>query len=110
MLTPAHTDITAVQNYYLKITEFTSLLCFCLYLCHQHKNSSLLYHHRENNSSSGGFDDPKEDQAAELNDGKQMNLPQRNMSQVDKVWLVFCWHPKQFQTIKELRRKKKHAT
>lgn len=54
-----------------------------------------IYHHRKDDGSTGCFNDPEEHQAAELNDGEQVNLPQWNMSQVDKVRLVLRWHPKQ---------------
>lgn len=34
-----------------------------------------------------------------------MNLPQRHVAQVDQIGLVLCRHAKQFDSVKELRRK-----
>lgn len=64
---------------------------------------SDIYHHGEDDGSPGGFDDPEENQTAELDDGEQMNLSERDVSQVNEVWLVFSRHPEQSQTIKKLR-------
>lgn len=65
----------------------------------------MFYHHRKDYGGSGGFDDPEKHQAAELDDGEHVNFSQRDVSQVDKIRLVFCRHPKQLQTIKELNGK-----
>lgn len=59
-------------------------------------------HHGEDDGIIGGLDDPEHDQAAELDDGEEVDLPQGNVSQVDEVWLVLGWHTKQLQTVKEL--------
>lgn len=64
--------------------------------------SVKIYHHRKDDGGSGRFNDPEEHQAGELDEGEQVNLPQRNMSQVDEVWLVLSWHPKQLQPVEEL--------
>lgn len=61
-----------------------------------------MYHHRKHDGSTGCLNDPEEHQATELDDGEQVNLAERNMPQVDEVWLVFRWHPKQPQPVKEL--------
>lgn len=53
----------------------------------------MLYHHGKDNGGSGGLDDPEENQAAELDDGEEMNLSEWNVSQVNEVWLVFSRHP-----------------
>lgn len=68
------------------------------------------YHHGENDGSSGGFNDPQKHQAAELDDGEQVDLSQRDVSQVNKVRLVFRRHPKQPQTIKELTAESKYIS
>ena len=57
-------------------------------------------HHGEDDGIIGGLDDPEHDQAAELDDGEEMDLPQGNVSQVDEVRLVLGWHAKQLQTVK----------
>lgn len=61
------------------------------------------YHHGENDSSGQRFDDPEQNQAAELGDGEQVNLPQRDVSQIDKIWLVLRGHTDEFQAVKELK-------
>lgn len=68
------------------------------------------YHHGKNDGSSGGFNDPQKHQAAELDDGEQVDLSQRDVSQVNKVRLVFRRHPKQPQTIKELTVENKYIS
>lgn len=71
-----------------------------------HIQAHLGYHHGENNGSFRGLDDPEEDQAAELDDSKKMDLPQRDVTKVNEVWLMFGRHAKQPQTVKELHRYK----
>lgn len=75
---------------------------------HSHTNSG--YHHRKNDGSLGGLDDPEQDQAAELDDGEQMHLPQGYMAKVDEVRLMFGWHAKQPQPVKELHRHKQNSS
>lgn len=59
-------------------------------------------HHRKDNGSLGGLDDPEKNQTAELNNGEEVHLPQGYMPQIDEVWLVFCWHAEQCETVVEL--------
>lgn len=65
------------------------------------------YHHGENDRSRQRFDDPEQNQAAELGDGEQVNLPQRDVSQIDKIWLVLRRHTDKFQTVEELKDEEK---
>lgn len=61
------------------------------------------YHHGEDDGGLGGLDDPEQDQAAELDDGEEVDFPQRDVPQVDEVRLVLGWHAEQLQPVKELR-------
>lgn len=61
------------------------------------------YHHGENDGSLGGLDDPQQDQTAELDDGEEVHLPQRDVAKVDEVRLMFGRHAEQPQTVEELR-------
>lgn len=69
-----------------------------------HTQTHLFYHHGKDNSSLRGLDDPEQDQAAELDDGEEVHLPQGDMAQVDEVWLMFGWHAEQPQTVEQLHR------
>lgn len=60
------------------------------------------YHHGEDNGSLGSLDDPQQDQAAELDDGEEVHLPQRDVAKVDEVRLMFGRHAEQLQTVEEL--------
>lgn len=64
------------------------------------------YHHGEDDGGLGGLDDPEQDQAAELNDGEEVHLPQWDVTKVDEVRLMFGRHAEQPQTVKELHRRK----
>lgn len=43
----------------------------------------ITHHHGKHNGSLGGLDDPEQDQAAELDDGEEVHLPQGYVSQID---------------------------
>lgn len=75
----------------------------------KYTQTHMSYHHRKDYGGSGSFDDPEKHQAAELDDGEQVNFSQRDVSQVDKIRLVFCRHPKQPHTIKKLNDKHEHT-
>lgn len=62
-------------------------------------------HHGENNSGGWRLDDPEQHEAGELGDSEQVNLPQGDVAQVDKVGLVLGGHAEQLQTVKELSTK-----
>lgn len=103
MKTNANTCTAKQLTFTIKITNFSlHRTLYNILLSHTY-NRSRIYHHGENDGSFGGFSDPEEDKGAELDDGEQVDLPQRNMSQIDEVGLVFRWHPEQLQTVKELR-------
>lgn len=52
------------------------------------------YHHREYNGSHSGLEDPEQSQAKDLDEGEEVDLPEGNVSQVNKVRLMFRWHQK----------------
>lgn len=60
------------------------------------------HHHGEDDGSLGGLDDPQQDQTAQLDDGEEMDLPQRNVTQVDEVGLVLGRHAEQRESVEEL--------
>lgn len=60
------------------------------------------YHHGEDDGGPGRLDDPQQDQAAELDDGEEVHLPQRDVAKVDEVWLMLGWHAEQPQAIEKL--------
>lgn len=47
------------------------------------------YHDREYDGSHGRFEDPEEGQAHHLQEGEEVDPAQRDVAQVDEVWLVF---------------------
>lgn len=61
------------------------------------------HHHGENDGSRRRLNHPEQHQARELGDGEQVNFSQRDVTQVDKVWLVLCRHAEQLEAVKELR-------
>lgn len=63
------------------------------------------HHHGKNNGSGRRLDHPEQHQARELGDGEQVNLSQRDVPQVDEVWLVLCRHAEQLEAVKELRKR-----
>lgn len=60
------------------------------------------YHHGKHHSRCRGLDYPQQDQTGELNQGEDVDLPQRHISQVDQIRLVLSRHAKQFDSVKEL--------
>lgn len=52
----------------------------------------FLYHDRENNGRHGGFEDPEKSQAEDLDEGKEVDLPEGNVPQVNQVWLMLGRH------------------
>lgn len=73
---------------------------------YMHRRTHSDYHHGEDDGGLGGLDDPEQDQAAELNDGEEVHLPQWDVTKVDEVRLMFGRHAEQPQTVKELHRRK----
>lgn len=65
------------------------------------------YHHGEYDGGGGRLDDPQQYETGELCDGEQVNFPQRNMPKVDEIWLMFCRHAEQLQTVEELKQSEK---
>lgn len=63
------------------------------------------YHHGKYNSCCRGLDYPEQNQTGELHQSEDMDLPQRHIAQVDQIRLVLCRHPKQFDSVKELKEK-----
>lgn len=68
------------------------------------KISRFTYHHGKDDGSSGGLDEPEQNQTAELDDGEEVHLPQRYMSEIDEVWLVLGWHAEKRDAVKELEK------
>lgn len=66
-------------------------------------NTNYSYHDREYNGGHSGLKDPEQSQAKDLNEGEEVDLPEGNVSQVNQVRLMLCWHQKQFETIHELQ-------
>lgn len=64
------------------------------------------YHHGEDDCGPGRLDDPQQDQAAELDDGEEVHLPQRDVAKVDEVWLMLGRHAKQLQAVEKLQWKR----
>lgn len=60
------------------------------------------YHDREYDRSHGGLEDPEQSQAKDLKECEEMDLPERNVSQVHQVRLMLRRHQKQLQTIHKL--------
>lgn len=44
-----------------------------------------------------------------MDECEKMHFAQRHVPKVDEIWLVFCRHPKKFQTVKELKKKKEET-
>lgn len=53
------------------------------------------YHHGEDDGGPGRLDDPQQHQAAELDDGEEVHLPQWDVAKVDEVRLVLGRHAEQ---------------
>ena len=62
------------------------------------------YHHGEHHGCGRGLDDPQQNQTGQLDQREDMDLPQRNVAQVDQIWLVLGRHSEQLDTVKELWR------
>lgn len=62
----------------------------------------ITYHNREDDGQEGGFQDPEHSQTDDLDQCEQVHSPQRNMTEVRKVWLVLRWHHVQFNPVPEL--------
>ena len=61
--------------------------------------SEQLYHHGEDDGGGRGLDDPQQHQTCELGHSEEVHLPQRNVTQVDEVWLVLGRHGKQQEAV-----------
>lgn len=59
-------------------------------------------HHGEDDGSLGGLDDPQQDQTAQLDDGEEVDLPQRDVTKIDEVGLVLGRHAEQREAVIEL--------
>lgn len=66
-------------------------------------SASSGYHHGEDDGGPGRLDDPQQDQAAELDDGEEVHLPQRDVAKVDEVWLMLGRHAEKPQAIEKLQ-------
>lgn len=77
-------------------------------VCRYFKSSweSRTNHHGEDDGSLGGLDDPQQDQTAQLDDGEKMDLPQRDVTEIDEVGLVLSWHAEQREAVEELQKTK----
>lgn len=62
------------------------------------------YHDGEDDGSHGGLEDPQQSQAEDLDEGEEVDLPERNVSQVNQVGLMFRRHQKQLKTIHKLQK------
>lgn len=67
----------------------------------------LLYHDGEDDGEEGGFEDPEYGQADDLQEGEEMDPPERHVAQVGKVRLVLRWHQEQLDPVPELLEKEK---
>lgn len=63
----------------------------------------MSYHDREYDGSHSGLEDPQQSQAEDLDEGKEVDLPERNVSQVNQVGLMFRRHQEQLKTIHKLQ-------
>lgn len=61
------------------------------------------HHHGEDDGGACRLDGPEDDKAAELDRGEDVDLPQRDVAQVDQVRLVLGRHAEQLDPIEELR-------
>lgn len=61
------------------------------------------HHHGEDDGSRRRLDHPEQHQAGELGDGEQVDLSQRDVTQVDEVRLVLCRHAEQLEAVEELQ-------
>lgn len=61
----------------------------------QHCKRHCSYHHWKHNGCLGSLDDPQQHQAAELDDGEEVHLPQWDVAKVNEVRLMFGWHAEQ---------------
>lgn len=52
----------------------------------------MSHHDREDDGSHGGLEDPEQSQAKDLHKSEEVDLPERNVSQVNQVRLVLRWH------------------
>lgn len=64
-------------------------------------------HHGEDDGSLGGLDDPQQDQTAQLDDSEEVDLPQRDVTEIDKVGLVLGRHAEQCEAVVELEKIKR---
>lgn len=64
----------------------------------------MSHHHGEDDGGGRGLDDPEDDEAGQLHHSEHVDLPQRDVAQVDQVRLVFGWHAEQFDAVEELQR------
>lgn len=60
------------------------------------------HHHGKDDGGPGGLDHPQQDQAAQLDDGEEVHLPQGYMTEIDEVWLVLGRHAEKCDAVKEL--------
>lgn len=64
----------------------------------------MSYHDRKYDGSDSGLEDPQQSQAEDLDEGEEVDLPERNVAQVNQVRLMFRRHQKQLETIHELQK------
>lgn len=64
----------------------------------------LSHHHGEDDGSGRGLDGPEDDEAGQLHHSEDVDLPQRDVAQVDEVRLVFGRHAEQFDPVEQLQR------
>ena len=60
------------------------------------------HHQRENQRGLGGLDDPERRQGAHLDQSEDVDLEERDVSEVEIVGLVLGWHQHQEQSVYEL--------
>ena len=60
------------------------------------------HHDREDDGRYGRLEGPEDSQTDNLDQGEEMDSPQRNVTQEGEVWLVLGWHQIQLDTLPEL--------
>lgn len=70
----------------------------------------MSHHHGEDDGGGRDLDGPEDDEAGQLNHGEDVDLPQRDVAQVDQVRLVFGRHAEQFDPVEQLQDRRTHET
>lgn len=60
------------------------------------------HHDWEDDGKECGFEDPEDSQTDQLDEGEQMDPPERHMPQEGEVWLVLGWHQVELDALPEL--------